>query len=91
MATTAQEVTPAFQGNKELLAQEDPQVSLENMEKKEIQCSFSVVLKVFRETEGTLDHPACQDLGVPKDPQAPWDILEHQGWQVSQAILAAPD
>lgn len=39
-AAMAPEVIPDIQGKEELLAQEDPQVFLGKMERKEIQCSL---------------------------------------------------
>lgn len=81
MVSVAQEVIQDFQEKEERLAQEGPLVSQEKMEKKEDRCSFPVALKVFRETAGTQDRPACQDLGVPKDQQGPWGMVVHQGLQ----------
>lgn len=81
MVSVAQEVIQDFQEKEERLAQEGPLVSQEKMEKKEDRCSFLVALKVFGETAGTQDHPACQDLEVPKDQQGPWGMLVHQDLQ----------
>lgn len=79
MATMAQEVIQGFQEKEALLAQEAPQAFLGQMEKKEIQSSFLVPLKVFRVTEGTQDLLAYQDQGAPEDQWAQWDIRERQG------------
>lgn len=81
MASAAQEVIQGFQEKEELLAQEDPLVTLGKMEKKEGRCSFQGALKVFRETAGNQDCPAYQDLGVHKDQQGPWGMLVYQGQQ----------
>lgn len=78
-ATMAHEVIRAIQEKEELQAQVAPLVSLGKMEKKEDLCTFLVALKVFRETVGTQDHPAYQDLGVHKDHQGPWGMQAHQG------------
>lgn len=87
MATMAQEVIRVFQEKEELLAQEAPQAFLGKTEKKEIQCSFLVPLKVYRVTEGTQDLPAYQDLGVPEDRRAQWALQGSRGWQELRAVL----
>lgn len=89
MATMALEVNQVCQENEEFLAQEACQAFLGKREKKEIQCSFQVVLKAFRATEGNQDHLAYQDQGVLEDLQVPWDILELQGCRDLLAALGA--
>lgn len=78
-ATMAHEVIRAIQEREELLALAAPLVSLGKMEKKEDRCTFPVAPKVLRETVGTQDHSAYQDLGVPKDQQGPWGMRVPQG------------
>lgn len=78
-ATMAHAVIRAIQEKEELQVQAAPLVSLGKMEKKEDLCTFLVALKVFRETVGTQDYPAYQDLGVNKDHQGPWGMQVHQG------------
>lgn len=78
-ATMAHAVIRAIQEKEELQAQEAPLVSLGKMERKEDLCTFLVALKVSRETVGTQDHPAYQDLGVHKDHQGPWGMQAHPG------------
>lgn len=78
-ATMAHEVIRAIQEREELLAPAALLVSLGKMEKKEDRCTCQVALKVFRETVGTQDHSAYQDLGVHKDQQGPWGMRVPQG------------
>lgn len=79
MAAMVHEVIRAVQEKEELLAQAAPLVSLGKREKKEDRCSFQVASKVFRETVGTQDHPAYQDLEVHKDQLGPWGMRVLQG------------
>lgn len=87
MATMAQEVTQGFQEKEELLAPKAPQAFLGKKEKKEIQCSFQLALKVVRVTEGTQDLQAYQDYGVLQDQQAQWDPQESRGYRDLEDIL----
>lgn len=89
MATMAQEVTQDYQEREELLASEAPRASLGKMERKEAQCSFQVLLKVFRETEGSQDPLAYRGREVQEDQLALWATQERQGSQDLLATLAA--
>lgn len=88
-AAMAQEVIQGFQEKEELLVSKAPQAFLGKKERKEIHCSFSVALKVFRVTEETQDLPAYQDQGVVEDRQAQWDTQESRGYRDLGAVLGA--